>query len=265
MTDTYANRGIERALAWLAEHAHENLGTEISLRQAPPAQYVSVAYRTGGGLAGVSVASPGGQWFLEADSFGATSDLVTDVGALAASAGCWPAKLTASGALKPWLRPLLAGQGVAPVREHDLLAMVCSQSSTGGEGRWAREADRPALERYQELYNAERRTAIAPDWGRVLERQTVAVLEEAGRIVAVVKRTAGTTRYATIGGTWTDPAHRGRGLAKRLTAFLVAALLADRPTVHLIVDDDNTAAIALYRSLGFEQVGSCYMAYLDDC
>ena len=264
MADTCTNPEIDGALAWLAQHARENLGTEISLRQAGPDQHVSFAYRTGGGLAGVSVATPGGQWFLEADSLAATSDLVTDVGALAASAGRWPAKLTVSGALKPWLGPLLAGQGVAPVREHDLLAMVCSRPSAGGEGRWAREADRPALERYQELYNAERRTAITPDWGRVLERRTVAVLEEAGRIVAVVKRTADTARYATLGGTWTDPAHRGGGLAKRLTAFLVAALLADRPAVHLIVDDDNTAAIALYRSLGFERAGSCYMAYLDD-
>jgi ribosomal protein S18 acetylase RimI-like enzyme len=32
--------------------------------------------------------------------------------------------------------------------------------------------------------------------------------------------------------------------------------------VHLIVDDDNVAAIALYLSLHFQEAGSCYMAYL---
>jgi ribosomal protein S18 acetylase RimI-like enzyme len=261
VTDTRAVPGIEEALAWLAEHAHENLGTEISLRQATPAHQVSFAHR-GGGLAGVSVAAPGGQWFLEADRLRAAVDLVAGVATLAASAGQWPAKVTTSGAVKTWLRPLLAGRGIAPIREHDLLAMACSQLPSGGEGRWATLADRGALERYQELYNEERRTTIAADWRSVLARQAVAVLEEDGRIIAVVKRTADTARYATIGGTWTDPAYRGRGVAKRLTAFLVGELLAERPAVHLIVDDDNTAAIALYRSLGFEQIGSCYMGYV---
>ncbi len=77
-----------------------------------------------------------------------------------------------------------------------------------------------------------------------------------------MKRTADTARYATIGGTWTDPAYRGRGLAKRLTAFIIGELLRDRPAVHLIVDDDNAAAIALYRSLSFDAGGACYMGYL---
>jgi hypothetical protein len=45
-------------------------------------------------------------------------------------------------------------------------------------------------------------------------------------------------------------------------AFITAAILAERPAVHLIVDDDNTAAIALYRSLGFYTTGRCYIAYL---
>ena len=151
---------------------------------------------------------------------------------------------------------------MTPVREHDLLAMACRTPPGAGEGRWATLADQPALERYQALYNAERRTTIAPDWDSLLRRPAVAVLERDGRIVAVVKRTADTARYATIGGTWTDPAFRGRGLAKRLTAFLVGELLAGRPAVHLIVDDDNAADIALYRSLNFDAVGECYMGYL---
>jgi ribosomal protein S18 acetylase RimI-like enzyme len=253
--------GVEDALAWLAEHAHENLGTEIALRSAAQ-QGWDVAFTRGpdGRLAGVSVSSSGGQWFLEASSPGATAELVARV--TAGSTGGWPAKVTSSGGVKNWLRPELDECGVAPVREHDLLAMVCRQPPGGGEGRWAAPADRPALERYQTLYNDERSTSVAPDWDSLLRRPAVAVLEEGGSIVAVLKRTADTARYATIGGTRTDPAFRGRGLAKRLTAFLVGELLAERPAVHLIVDDDNTAAIALYRSLHFEEVGSCYMGYL---
>ena len=68
--------------------------------------------------------------------------------------------------------------------------------------------------------------------------------------------------HSLIRGTWTDPTHRQRGLAARLTAFIVGSLLAERPAVHLVVDDDNAPAIALYRSLGFEELGRCYMAYL---
>jgi len=254
---------MEEALAWLAEQAHENLGTEIALRSAAAQGWdVAFANWADGGLAGVSVSSPGGQWFLEAESPSATADLVTAVAASATSAGRWPAKVTSSGAVKTWLRPLLAERDAAPRREHDLLVMTCRQPPDGGDGGWATLADRPALERYQALYNHERRTAIAPDWDALLRRPAVAILEDEGRMVAVVKRTADTARYATIGGTWTDPELRGRGLAKRLTAFVVGALLRDRPAVHLIVDDDNTAAIALYRSVDFEDTGRCYMAYL---
>lgn len=90
----------------------------------------------------------------------------------------------------------------------------------------------------------------------------VAVLEHADRIVAVGRRTADTTRYATIANIWTTPACRRQGFAARLTAFLLAAALVDRPAVHLLVDDDNTAAIGLYRSLGFLDAGCAYTAHL---
>jgi ribosomal protein S18 acetylase RimI-like enzyme len=252
---------VDEALAWLADVAHENLGTEIALR-SPSGWKVAFARRPDGRLAGVSAHLPGGQWFLEADGPAAATDLLDEVAGAARAAGRWPVKVTASGAVKNWLRSLLADHDVMPVREHDLLAMACSTAPGDGEGRWAVPADRPALERYQALYNDERRTSLAPDWEPLLRRAAVAVLERDGRIVSVVKRTADTARYATIGGTWTDPAFRGRGLAKRLTAFLVGEVLRDRPAVHLVVDDDNPAALALYRSLHFEPCGSCYMGYL---
>lgn len=252
---------VDEARAWLAEVAHENLGTEIALR-SPGAWNVAFARRSDGGLAGVSAHTPGGQWFLEAEGPAATADLVGAVAGIARAAGRWPGKVTTSGAVKKWLRPLLADHHVLPVREHDLLVMLCTTSQGDGEGRWAVPADRPALKQYQALYNEERRTTLAPDWELLLHRAAVAVLERDGRIVAVVKRTADTARYATIGGTWTNPDYRGRGLAKHLTAFLVGELLRDRRAVHLVVDDDNRAAVTLYRSLHFEPTGSCYMAYL---
>lgn len=256
-----AAREVAEAIDWLAANAHENLGTEISLRRASAGEdwRIALSRLADGSLSGVSVSQPGGQWFLDATGPEAAVDLVA---AVAGTASAWPAKVTTSGRVKAWLRPALAERGVTVVRQHDLLVMVCRTPPGSGEGRWASPADRPALEAYQAAYNEERGTAIAPDWDAVTSRPSIAVLEEAGRIVAVVKRTADTAGYATMGGTWTDPACRHRGLARRVTSFLLTALLAEAPAVHLVVDDDNAPAIALYRSLDFEATGSCAMAYL---
>ena len=253
---------LARALEWLTEHAHENLGTEMAVRAViDGADQWQVDVSDGsGGATGVSVWVPGGQWFLEADAEPATLALAEVVaGALRP-----PTKVTTSGKVKDWLRPWLVGDKArwAITREHDLFAMACTEPVVAGDGRWATPSDRRALQEYQTAYNKERGTSTAPDWAALLTRPSIAVLEVEGRIVAVVKRTGITGRYATIGGTWTHPNLRGQGLATSLTAFITAALLRELPAVHLIVDDDNVAAIAVYRSVGFLEVGRCYMAYL---
>ncbi|MDP3894294.1 GNAT family N-acetyltransferase, partial [Nocardioides sp.] len=49
-----------------------------------------------------------------------------------------------------------------------------------------------------------------------------------------------------------DPAAQGRGLGKRLTAAGLAHLARTGvPAVHLYVEADNSAAVALYTRLGF--------------
>ena len=247
-------------VAWLTEHAHGNLGTELAIRAAIDGadQWHVGILDQHGGSAGVSVWLPGGQWFLEADSETAALGLAALVGRGSET----PTKLTTSAEVKESIRPWVIDHGWAIAREHDLLAMACTEPVVAGAGRWATPSDREALEEYQDLYNEERSTATAPDWAAVLSRRSVAVLDVDGRIVAVVKRNGYAGHYATIGGTWTRPECRGRGLATRLTAFITAALLQERPAVHLIVDDDNIAAIPLYRSVGFVEVGRCYMAYL---
>jgi ribosomal-protein-alanine N-acetyltransferase len=50
-----------------------------------------------------------------------------------------------------------------------------------------------------------------------------------------------------------DPACQGRGIGRRLLDELLE--FADGGVVYLEVRTDNEAAIALYRSVGFEQVG----------
>ncbi len=59
--------------------------------------------------------------------------------------------------------------------------------------------------------------------------------------------------WAGLGAVWTDPAHRGRGLAAHLTGGLAAFLRhEDIALVHLQVEHDNHTAVRLYRRLGFD-------------
>lgn len=50
-----------------------------------------------------------------------------------------------------------------------------------------------------------------------------------------------------------DPAYQGRGIGRRLLEELLK--FADGGVVYLEVRTDNEPAIALYRSVGFEQIG----------
>jgi ribosomal-protein-alanine acetyltransferase len=50
-----------------------------------------------------------------------------------------------------------------------------------------------------------------------------------------------------------DPAYQGRGIGRRLLGELLK--FADGGVVHLEVRTDNTVAIALYRDLGFVEIG----------
>lgn len=65
---------------------------------------------------------------------------------------------------------------------------------------------------------------------------------------------------AQLTGVWTRPDLRGRGLGAVALAATVDAVRRDhvgpRGTVSLYVNDFNAAALALYRSVGFHQVGT---------
>jgi ribosomal protein S18 acetylase RimI-like enzyme len=72
---------------------------------------------------------------------------------------------------------------------------------------------------------------------------------------AVARRTtfAGASYLSSIG---TDPAFRGRGLGRLVTALAVTDALADGSRwTYLGVFEDNAIARSLYRNLGFVQIG----------
>jgi hypothetical protein len=86
---------VDEAVDWLAEHTHENLGTEVVLRAviAGDERWRVAMVRRADRLAGVSAWAPGGQWFLEADNEAAATVLAE---AVQASEGA-PVKVTTSG------------------------------------------------------------------------------------------------------------------------------------------------------------------------
>ena len=248
---------IQAALVWLAENAHENLGTEILLKSFVQQQAGRMEIlQQDGQIVSVSIVTPTGLWFLESTQQIAAHRFVSQVH----RAG-WPKKITTSGKVKDWIRPLLI-QNSQIVREHNLLVMTCAKAPMNRNGRWARFEDLVVLQEYQNAYNSERETSICPNWEELISKRQVAVLEFEDRIVAVVKRSGMTAQYACIGGTFTFGNYRGRGFATQVTGFVVSELLRERPFVHLVVDEDNLAAIGLYRRVGFQEIGKCYMAYL---
>jgi len=61
---------------------------------------------------------------------------------------------------------------------------------------------------------------------------------------------------AQVQGVWVTPARRGEGIAAPAMAAVVAGALARFPVVSLYVNSYNERALATYRRVGFEQVGT---------
>ena len=64
-----------------------------------------------------------------------------------------------------------------------------------------------------------------------------------------------------IGGVYTVPSERGRGLARIVMAALLEAIFAEKPVACLFVKKGNGPAIALYERLGFATVGGYVISY----
>lgn len=91
---------------------------------------------------------------------------------------------------------------------------------------------------------------------RTLQTAAVVGLRIDGELacIAGVHALSRIQRVAALGNIATDPAHRGQGLARRVTGALCHRLLADVDTIGLNVSADNAPALAVYRRLGFEIV-----------
>jgi predicted GNAT family acetyltransferase len=165
---------------------------------------------------------------------------------------------------KQWIRPLFL-EHLQLEREYNQLVMVCtkplSNSKDNSKTRWATLQDKPTLIAYEQAYITERGNGnINRDWNSFIKKRQIAVLEYSGEIVSVIRYTP-VSNYALIIAPFTFPKFRKQGFARQLLTFLTQELLQEYTALKLWVDEDNIAAIALYNSVNFQQIGSCYTGY----
>jgi len=135
-----------------------------------------------------------------------------------------------------WTMPVMVVDEARP-DDVDRLAAVHAASFPGAP--WS-AADLAALLRQDTVF------------GLVLRRANFFGTRSAVAFV-LVRLVVGEAEILTIA---VDPAHRRRGLARRLMEHLFRRLYHDRAEqLFLEVDAGNAAAVTLYRSLRFRQVG----------
>ncbi|MBD1842617.1 GNAT family N-acetyltransferase [Cyanobacteria bacterium FACHB-63] len=261
---------LQVATAWLAAQESQNPNLEIALHLLLQGEIIP--HERGGlvALAFVGEFSPSSiRGVVRARSGNTNVSMVaTDpiaaerLFSLISARGC-PQRLCADGQTKAWIHPLLL-QHYHLQREYDQQVLICTHAPTGAAGRWAEPRDKAALQAYAAAYLAERGSgSLDYPWDQWIQQRRVAVLEHEGQIVAVVRR-GETARCAIVVAPLTFPQFRRQGFARRLLAFFVQEMLQAFPAVKLWVDEDNTAAISLYQSLGFQAIGTCYTGYFSE-
>jgi predicted GNAT family acetyltransferase len=102
----------------------------------------------------------------------------------------------------------------------------------------------------------------ADDFHRKLdEGGRIVVTEDDGRIVSAAQTTVETSGAAMIGGVFTPQPLRNRGYASAAMTHLCAELMSEEKQPCLFYD--NPAAGAIYRRLGFEDIGPWHLVFLE--
>ena len=142
----------------------------------------------------------------------------------------------------------------------DPQAGVADSSPPALQIRPATPADLPALLPLQCAYEKEEvllpgrsfnRTLAARNLAHRLQSQRVYVALHAGTPVAMAGTNARGFAYDQVGGVYTVPAYRNRGISRDLMGVLMREAHCDHRQLCLFVKPQNAAAYTLYRNLGF--------------
>jgi predicted GNAT family acetyltransferase len=94
-----------------------------------------------------------------------------------------------------------------------------------------------------------------------LREQLVCVAERDGTAVAKAATNARGFTVDQVGGVYTVPHERGRGLGKVVMGSLLKAIFAEKQGACLFVKKRNRPALALYERLGFTPVTDYFISY----
>lgn len=264
---------IHATAEWLCQGAHPNPDLEyvlnlILMGRLPQNQgeLLAIAHTTAtpealqpSDIWGVLMAGPDNKRVSLTGRDCTTADTLL---ALVQARGC-PQRIATSLLSRDWVRPRLL-RDYQLQREYTSLIMVCTQIPAEGNGRWGTPDDIPALQAYLAANQAERGIRIVPhDWDALIQQKRVAVLEHQGQVVSVMKRGA-TLHHGMIVGAFTFAPFRRQGFGRQLLSLVLRELFQEFSAVKLWVDNDNWGAIALYKSLGFQPIGSHYTGYFID-
>jgi predicted GNAT family acetyltransferase len=104
-------------------------------------------------------------------------------------------------------------------------------------------------------------TACRLNLERILNTERVLVAEMEGQIIAKANTTAVAFTRTQIGGVFVHPSYRGKGIARRVCAELVRALIMSGWGVNLFVKKWNQSAQMVYRSIGFKPLADYRITY----
>jgi uncharacterized protein len=94
-----------------------------------------------------------------------------------------------------------------------------------------------------------------------LQSEIVYLAEDSRGAIAKAGTNARGIAYDQIGGVFTVPSYRGRGIGRAVMRALLAHLFREKNGACLFVKKTNVQAIALYARLGFETVGGFRISY----
>jgi ribosomal protein S18 acetylase RimI-like enzyme len=96
---------------------------------------------------------------------------------------------------------------------------------------------------------------------RIFADQQILAAELNGRLVGKINTSAVSFTRFQVGGVYVSPEYRGRGIASRMTAEFISALIAQGRGVSLFVKKSNPAAYSVYARLGFKTLGDYRISY----